>query len=119
MEGQLPFKGCLEHYKEICSSRLLTKAYDANKLAKLAHGPARLRLYGLKYKYLSKAIELNPYEFCVDSKTPMGNCTLLGIRSSFGFAFHIPAHGLTLQAYLSVCCAQPMDYEEPHDGPTL
>ena len=67
MEGRLSFKECLERYKGKCSSQLLTKAYEANKLAKLAHGSARLRLYGLKYKYLSKAIELNPYEFRVVS----------------------------------------------------
>jgi hypothetical protein len=94
------------HYLDVnrrqAGAKLLRKAYTANRLAKMCSGEARRRLYGLKYKYLSSAIEMSPESFYIDSAAKSGTTQILGIRSVEGFAFHIPLEGLSKEAFSSI-----------------
>ena len=70
--------------------QLVEKAYRANRLAKITSGESKMVLYGIKYKYLSRAVDLKPDWFYVDSTTHAGNMIVLGVTSKVGFSFHIP-----------------------------
>lgn len=73
---------------------LVEKANCANRLAKLSTGGSKLVLYRLKCKHLSRALDLKPDWFYIDSRTCIGKRVILGITSKIGFAFHIPADRL-------------------------
>lgn len=95
----LTFSHYLDVSRRQCGTRLLLKAYTANRLAKMCTGDTRRRLYGLKYKYLSSAIEMSPESFYIDSMADSGTTQILGIRNTEGFAFHIPLEKLSKHAH--------------------
>lgn len=84
------FSEYLEQNRDRLARRLIEKAYVANRIAKVCVGRQRKRLYGLKTRYLSAAFALMPNSFLVDSRTIVGNGTVLvGVTSSAGFRFHV------------------------------
>ena len=70
--------------------QLVEKAYRANRLAKITSGKSKMALYRIKHKYLSRAVDLKPDWFYIDSTTRVGNMIVLGVTSKVGFSFHIP-----------------------------
>jgi hypothetical protein len=100
--GKMKRTSSFKQYIERSSSRLthslLQKAYAANRLAKTSRGFSRSRLYEVKYRYLSRAIEVMPDSFYIDSLIDTGTGVILGIKSSERFEFHIPATKLSSPA---------------------
>jgi hypothetical protein len=84
------FSRYLERNREGAAKALLTKAYLANKIAKISVGKQRETLYELKGRFLSSALKLTPTSFLVDSQTQLGGSNLLvGITTNVGFRFHV------------------------------
>jgi hypothetical protein len=84
------FSDYVERSKQRSVGALLSKAYLANRIAKLSVGEQRERLYRLKSRYIYKALELGPQSFVVDSWIHLDEETILvGITSSVGFRFHV------------------------------
>jgi hypothetical protein len=79
--------------------QLIEKSYRANRLAKIASGESKMVLYRIKHKYLSRAVDLKPDWFYVDSTTRAGNFIVLGVTSKVGFSFHIPEHRLLIRSH--------------------
>jgi hypothetical protein len=96
------FKELIERSRRPLGQRLLERAYAANKLAKACQGPTRRHLYSVKHRCLSRAIEIMPDSFYVDSQVENGRGVILGVRSYEGFSFHIPESGLSHGARVQI-----------------
>lgn len=106
MKRTSPFRRYIERISPMLTHSLLQKAYAANRLAKTCKGTSRSRLYEVKHRYLSTAIEIMPDSFYVDSLIDTGNGVILGVRSSERFAFHIPANKLSRRARIHLASAK-------------
>ena len=94
---RIGFKEHLEATRHEAVRSLLHKAYVANRLAKLSYGVQRLRLYELKCRYLSQAIELSATDIILDSMLG-SQFGIIGITTKHGYRFHVPLKGLSAAA---------------------
>lgn len=76
---------------------LLDKAYQANKLAKVCSGRSRAVLYDLKHHLLSQGVKLSEGEVFCDSVIN-GPFPLIGVTTTVGYSFHVPASQLSEEA---------------------
>jgi hypothetical protein len=84
------FSKYLERNRERAAKALLTKAYLANKIAKISAKKQRETLYKLKGRFLSSALRLAPRSFLIDSQIQLGDSKMLvGITTNVGFRFHV------------------------------
>jgi hypothetical protein len=91
------FRDHLEATRRQAMDALLHKAYLANALAKLSRGSQRSKLYRLKCRYLSEAIELSHADFVCDSMLT-SRVRIIRITSARGYRFHVPLSGLSVEA---------------------
>ncbi len=106
MKRTSTFKQYIERSSRRLTHSLLQKAYAANRLAKTSKGVSRSRFYDVKYRYISRAIEMMPDSFYVDSLIDTGTGVILGITTSERFEFHIPATKLSSPARKHLASAQ-------------
>jgi hypothetical protein len=95
--GQLTLGEYLVAVRSRHAHTLLLDARAASRLAKVSHRGSRL-LYQRKVRALSRAIELCPQAFVVDSALPAPSSALIGITSDVGIRLHVPVRELSAAA---------------------
>jgi hypothetical protein len=88
------FRQYLNATRNHAMNTLLHKAYVANRLAKVCRGSQRSRLYDLKCRHLSQAIELSRDEAVCDS-VASSPTRIIGITTRQGYRFHVPFERLS------------------------
>ncbi len=100
------FRDLLEQSRRPLGRTLLEKADLANKLAKQCKGASKRQLYKVKHRHLSRAIEIMPNSFHLDSVVETTAGMILGVRSFEGLAFHIPEQQLSAKARIHITSAK-------------
>jgi hypothetical protein len=101
MNGRKSFSAYVAATRYHAVERIMTKARAANQLAKTVAGPGQRRLYELKHRFISRALELAPESLVVDSLDLRQG--VIGIQSVInGIRLHAPAAQLTPRAKAAV-----------------
>jgi len=101
MSGRTSFAAYLAGARYHAVDHIMTQASTANQLAKTVAGPDQRRLYALKCRFISRALELAPESLVVDSFDMRQG--VIGIQSvRTGIRLHAPAAHLSTRAQAEV-----------------